>query len=129
MDCCTPSRRAISASRTPAARHARARSQSCSVTVRGPAPRPDQPGGPVPLRPLVQRGHVVRRQPQRRRDLRTGEPDLPQRRHRDVPHGGVGVCEPEQRGLPGEDPRHPVRAQNPQVSSFWHALQDGRRCG
>ena len=44
------------------------------------APRPDQPGGPLPLRPLVQRGHVVRRQPQRRRDLRAGETDLPQRR-------------------------------------------------
>ena len=44
----------------------------------GPAPRPDR-GGPVPLRPLVQRGHVVRRQPQRRADLRAGKPDLPQR--------------------------------------------------
>ena len=95
----------------------------------GPAPRPDQPGGPLTLRPLVQRRHVVRRQPQRRRDLRAGEPDLPQRGHRDVPHGGIAVGEPEQRGLPGEDPRHPARAQHPQVSSFRHALQDGRRGG
>ena len=95
----------------------------------GPAPRPDQPGGPLPLRPLVQRGHVVRGQPQRRRHLRAGETELPQRRHRDVPHPGITVGEPEQRGLPGEDPRHPVRAQHPQVSSFRHALQDGRRGG
>jgi hypothetical protein len=39
------------------------------------------------------------------------------------------MLEPEQRGLPGEDPRHPVRTQHPQVSSFRHALQDGRRGG
>ena len=95
----------------------------------GQAPRPDQPGGPLPLRPLVQRRHVVVCQPQRRRDLRAGETDLPQRRHRDVPHGGVAVGEPEQRGRPGEDPGLPVRAQHPQVGSVWHALQDGRRGG
>ena len=53
------------------------------------APRPDQPRGPVPSCPLVSVGRVGSfREPQRRRDLRAAEPDLPQRRHRDVP--GVG---------------------------------------
>ena len=102
MDCCTPSRRAISASRTPAARHCPGPLPVLLRHRAGPAPRPDQPGGPLPLRPLVQRGHVVRRQPQRRRDLRAGEPDLPQRGHRDVPHGGIAVGEPNSAVFPAK---------------------------
>ena len=129
VDWFTPSRRAISASRTPAARHARACSHDASPVSRGRPGGADQRRRPVPQRPLVQRRHVIRRQPQHRGDLRAAEPQLPQRRHRDVPHRGVVLGEPEQRRRPGEDHRLPVRAQPCRSRSFRHALQDGSTRG
>ena len=90
----------------------------------GPAPRPDQPAGALPQRPLVQRRHVVHGQPRRRGHRLTGVAQLPQRRHRHVPCCGVIVPVPEQQHRPGEDQRFTVCAEAVQVPRIRHAFQD-----
>ena len=81
VDCCTstPARCPRPAPR-PRAGPRPAASPARSPFIASTASRTN-PAVPLPLRPLVQRRHVVWRQPQRRRDLRAGETDLPQRRH------------------------------------------------
>ena len=58
---------------------------------RARAVMPDQRRRPVPLRRVPQRRDVVLRQPQHRRDHPAPEPQLPQRRQRDVPHHDWGA--------------------------------------
>ena len=69
---------------------------------RGRPARPDQRRRALPQRPLVQRGHVVRRQPRHRGDASLAELQLPEHRHRHVPASpcrprGTGTAAPTRR--------------------------------
>jgi hypothetical protein len=71
-------------------------------------------------------GHPPRQTPLNNR-LSARAPDLPQRGHRDVPHGGVVSANRKQRG----SSRRKIRITPFERSThgFRHALQDGRRGG
>ena len=91
----------------------------------GPAWLADQARRPLPQRPLVQRRHIIRRQPHHCGDRRAAVPQLPQRRDRDVPHRRVVLGVPEQLPRPGEDHRLAAAVQEVQVTCIRHAIQDG----
>jgi hypothetical protein len=74
----------------------------------------------------VQRRDIRLRQAQHRRDHPAPEPQLPQRRQRDVPHHDVPGRVLEQHHLPGRDHAPAIMLAHAKVAGLWHALQDGR---
>ena len=75
----------------------------------------------------MQRGDVILRQPQHRRDRPAPEPQLPQRRQRDVPASrGISGVVLEQDHRPGRDHAPAPQGEHPKVPCLWHAFQDRR---
>ena len=92
----------------------------------GPSRSPHQPGGPLPQRPVMQRGHVVLGQPRHRGHRPAAEAELPAHRHRDVAQSGVGGGVAGQHHRSGQDPGGAVAVRAMQQAGVGHALQDGR---
>lgn len=86
----------------------------------------DQRRRPVPQGRVVQRRDVVLRQPQHRGDYPAPEPQLPQRRQRDVPHNHIAGGILEQHHPPGRDHAPAIMLVQAKVAGLWHALQDRR---
>jgi len=74
----------------------------------------------------VQRRDIRLRQAQHRRDHPAPEPQLPQRRQRDVPHHDVPGRILEQHHRPGRDHAPAIVLAHAKVAGLWHARQDGR---